>query len=213
MIHVDVIQGSQEWIQARLGIPTASHFDKLITPKTGKPSASADGYMDRLLAEWLIGETLDEDITQFMERGTQMEADAVHFYEALRDVDVTPCGFCLTEDRRVGASPDRFIGDDGLLELKVPGAATHVGYIRSLREPKPTKYYAQIQGQLYVTGRQWVDFMSYHPTIRPMVIRYQRDEEFLKVLHEIVSDFADGLEVERQALLAAGYEPLLKEAA
>lgn len=213
MIHLELAQGSPEWINARLGIPTASNFDRLVTPKTMKPSAAADGYLNELLAEWLIGETLDPSVTQFMERGNQMEADAVRFYEALREVDCEVCGFCLTDDRRAGASPDRFIGDDGLLELKVPAAATHVGYIRALREPKPTRYYAQIQGQLLITGRQWVDFMSYHPTIRPVVVRYERDEAFIGQLQGVLTDFCDGLDVERSALLAQGYEPILKEAA
>ena len=213
MIYLDLVQGSPEWLRARLGIPTASNFHRLLTPKTMKPSAAADQYADELLAEWLIGENLDAAISQFMERGAVLEQDAVHFYEALRDTDTTECGFCLTDDRRCGASPDRFIGDDGLLELKCPAPATHVGYIRALREPKPTKYYTQTQGQLYVSGRQWVDFMSYHPSIRPVVVRYERDEPFIASLHDVLGEFCDRLAVERQAFIAAGYEPLIRQEA
>jgi YqaJ-like viral recombinase domain len=212
MIHLDVLQGSPEWLHARLGIPTASAFDRLITPKTGKPSAAADGYMNELLAEWLIGQPLELDDTGFIGRGSALESEAVNFYEALRDVDVATCGFCLMDDRRAGASPDRLIGEDGLLELKCPAPATHVGYVRALREPKPMKYYAQIQGQLLVTGRVWVDFMSYHPMIRPVVVRFARDEAFLATLQGVLTDFCDGLEVEKAALIAAGYEPALEAA-
>lgn len=206
MIHLDYPQGGRDWIYARLGRPTASQFGRLIT-KTGKPSAAADGYVDQLLAEYLIGEPLDDELTQYMERGRDMEDSAVRFYEGIRDLDTTVCGFCLTDDRRAGASPDRFVGDDGLLELKVPSASVHVGYIRQLRNPKPNKYYAQIQGQLWVTSRRWIDFMSFHPTIRPVVVRYERDEAFLKTLGEIVTDFCDWLDEERSNLTAQGYEP------
>lgn len=210
MIHVNVPQGGAAWIQARLGLPTASCFDRLITPKTMKPSASTEPYLDQLLAEWLIGEPLDPDLLGFMERGRELEDDAVRFYEGLRDVETTACGFCLTDDRRAGASPDRLVGEDGGLELKCPGAAAHVGFIRHLREPKPTKYYAQIQGGLWVTGRQWWDFMSYHPTIPPVVVRYPRDEAFIATLAAIVAAFCDKLDAERAEFLAAGYAPALE---
>lgn len=207
MIHLDYPQGGHDWIHARLGIPTASQFDRLITPKTGKPSAAADGYLDELLAEWLIGEPLDDELTVWMERGRDLEDSAIRFYEGLHDTDTTECGFCLTDDRRIGASPDRFIGTDGLLEMKTPSAAVHVGYIRQLRHPKPNKYYAQIQGQLWVCEREWVDFMSYNSVIQPVVVRYVRDEEFLKILAPIVTDFCDQLDEERENLRVQGYEP------
>ena len=59
-------QGTDEWFQARCGIPTASSFDKLITP-TGKPSTQADAYMHQLLAEWVMGEKISMDSTFWMQ--------------------------------------------------------------------------------------------------------------------------------------------------
>lgn len=209
MIEHPAKAGSPEWIQARLGLPTASQFSKILTPKTMKISESADKYMNQLLAEWLIGEPLDSEFTDWMERGSETEHNAVAFYEALRDVDTFECGLCLTDDRKAGATPDRLIGDDGLLELKCPSPQVHVGYIRELWTPKPTKYYAQIQGQLLITGRQWLDFMSYHPTIRPVVVRYQRDEEYLDVLNRVVGQFCAYYEEMRERMLKDGYQPAL----
>lgn len=209
MIKLTMPQGSKEWIDARLGIPTASAFGKLITPKTQKPSASQDAYMNQLLAEWLIGESLDEAVSAFMERGHQMEVDAVRFYEGLKDVDTEEVGFCLSDDRRIGCSPDRLVGENGGLEIKCFAAANHVAALRSLGDsPKNNKYYPQIQGALWITGREWWDFAAYHPTIQPVIVRYERDTDFIAKLAEIADGFCDKMEVERAALVAAGCEPV-----
>ena len=80
-------------------------------------------------------ESLDDAVTSFMERGADMERDAYGFYEALKDVDTEEIGFCLSDDKRVGVSPDRFVGNDGGLEIKCLSAENHVATIRSLTSP------------------------------------------------------------------------------
>lgn len=189
-------QGSPEWIHARLGLPTASNFDRLIT-KTGKPSASADKYLAKLCAEWFLGCPLDDFQSGYMERGTGMEAEAVASYEFENNVDTTECGLCLRDDGKVGASPDRLVGEDGILEIKCPSAETHMGYI--LNGP-PDEYRPQVQGQLWITGRMWCDLNCYHPTLPPVRVRIERDEEFIADLSKIVEAFVVKLEAAKARL-------------
>jgi len=184
-------QGSREWIQARLGIPTASQFHRIISSKTMKPSASAGGYLYELVAERIIGESLDELVTAYMERGAALEDEAVKFYELQRNLDTERVGFCLRDDGRVGCSPDRLVGGDGGLEIKCPSAKTHVGYL--IGEPQ-NEYRAQVQGCLWITGRDWWDWLSFHPDMPPALIRFRRDEEFIAALDEAMSEFLGRLD-------------------
>ena len=193
-------QGSEGWYAARLGLPTASGFENLITPRTHKPSKSADRYLRRLLAEWMLGRPLDDASSDFMARGNEMEADADRWYQFERGVDTIPVGLCLRDDEKVGASPDRLVGDDGLVELKVPSAEVHMGY---LLDPATLvdDYHVQVQGELYVTGRSWADLVSFNPAIPSVLVRCERDEAFLKALAEIVDAFVVRLDAAKARLL------------
>lgn len=121
-----------------------------------------------------------------MERGTDMERRAVAFYQLQRDTETQKAGFCLRDDRRAGATPDRFVGTDGLLEIKVPSAKVHVGY---LLDADPNAYLLQRQGQLWVTGREWVDFESYHPVMPSVITRTYRDERVISAIEAAVRQF------------------------
>lgn len=183
----DFQQGSAEWMMARLGIPTASQFERIITP-TGKPSSQVDKYAHQLIAEQLLGAPLEDASSGFLERGTLLEARAVSYYELQLDAETVPVGFILRDDRRSGASPDRLVGDDGLLEIKVPAAHTHIGY---LLDDKGIGYRCQVQGQLWVSEREWCDTLSWHPTFPPALVRQHRDEAFIKLLAAGVAQFCD----------------------
>lgn len=187
---IDCKQGTQEWLDARLGIPTASAFDRIIT-KTGKPSASADRYLGKLAAEWFLGESLDDFASPFMERGTSMEASAVKFYEFTGDVATKPVGFVVRDDGRVGASPDRLVGDDGLLEIKCPSAEVHMTYVLG---GVTDEYKVQQQGQLWICEREWCDLLCYHPVLPRATARIYRDEAFIKTLAELIDEFLARLE-------------------
>ncbi len=200
-IH-DVAQGTTAWSELRSGIPTASCFDEIITP-TGKLSKSQEGYMLTLLAERLMGHPLVEFTSSWMQRGTEMESEADSFYRFQRDVDTQRIGFVTNDDETVGASPDRFVGEDGLLEIKVPAPHTHVGYL--LFRTVDKKYWPQIQGQLWVTGRKWADILSYHPEMAPALIHVERDEAYIAELAKAVTDFSALLETEYANLLEKGY--------
>lgn len=202
MIRVDVKQGSPEWIQARLGLPTASQFHRLITPKTMKPSSAADGYLRELLAEQMLGESVSDASSEFMVRGTSLEASAVQFYQLQRDVDVETVGLLLRDDRKVGCSPDRLVGEDGGLEIKCPSAAVHVGY---MLDGFDAEHRCQVQGCLWITGRQWWDLLSYNPFLPPVLVRMERDEEFIGKLEEVVDRFLMAFREAREKLIARGY--------
>ena len=195
MIVHSCVQGTTEWLALRAGIPTASCFDRIIT-KSGKPSTQAEKYMHRLLAERIMQHPVTEFVSHWMDRGSQLEADARAYYEGVRELDVIKVGFCTNDERTIGASPDAFVGDDGLLELKVPAEHTHVGYL--LTRAVDAEYWPQVQGQLWITGRQWLDIMSYHPEMPPALIRVERDDGFIAALSRAVSAFST--ELERQAV-------------
>jgi len=169
MILLDLKQGSPEWHRARLGIPTASQFARILTP-TGKPSSAAERYLHELIAERLLGEQVVDYESDEMHRGTELESQAVAWYELQRDVDAQRAGFCLTDDRLCGCSPDRLIGEDGGLEIKCPSAAVHVGY---LLDSVGAKFTPQVQGCLWITGRQWWDLVSFNPLLPSSVPAWQ----------------------------------------
>jgi YqaJ-like viral recombinase domain len=204
MIRIDCEQGSIDWIEARLGIPTASRFDEIITPKTMKMSASCEKYACELIAEKILGYPMDQASSSFMVRGSVLEKKAVDFYELRRDCDTEKVGVILRDDRRVGCSPDRLVGVDGLLEIKCPNAANHIGY---LLDADGIGYRAQVQGQLWVTGRSWVDTLSYNPELPPALVRVQRDEEFIGKLAQAVDHFLSFVDESMLKLARAGHIP------
>ncbi len=206
MITLDLAQGSPEWLEARLRIPTASQFKRIITSKKLTYSASASDYVADLLAEWVSGYPVERGSSQAMDRGTGMELEGVAWYELQRDVETTPGGFVMRDDRKAGASPDRLVGDDGLLEMKCPMIHTHIGFLlnpSSLVE----EYRAQVQGELYVTEREWGDLVSYHPTLPKVLQRVERDDEFQNALHVMLGRFLNELEEGRNKLIAMGVKP------
>jgi len=177
-------QGSPEWLAARLGIPSASMFAKLVTTK-GIWSASADAYINQLVAERLTGEREEVFQSHHMLRGTELEPDARDLYSLMSDAEVTEVGFCLHDTLSAGCSPDGLIGEEGGLEIKAPAPSTHVEYLRG--GVLPSKYKQQVMGCLWITGREWWDFVSYHPTMKPLIVRVERDEEYIAALEKCVT--------------------------
>lgn len=184
MRFVDCEQGSEEWLQARLGRPSASNYAKLVTTK-GAKSTQAKGYILSLAAKIMTGEPTFVRVTEHMERGTMLEPYAREHYEAVTGNTVEEIGFCLHDTLEAGASPDGLIGDDGGLEIKCPSPSVHLEYLESSK--LPSKYFQQVQGCLWITGREYWDFMSYHPDIKPLIVRVARDEDFISKLEQEVT--------------------------
>lgn len=187
-------QGSQEWLELRLGKVTASKFKDVMTNGRGnKPSATAKTYMIKLVAEILRGEPLPFFENEAMKWGTETEPQARAMYELKNDVEVKEVAF-VELNEFVGVSPDGLVGDDGLLEIKCPNTETQIK--RFLDDTGlPSDYEAQVQGQLWVTGRQWCDFVSFDPRIDVeasyIQTRVYRDEEYIAKLEEKVSIFVE----------------------
>ena len=98
-----VTQGSPEWTALRIGIPTASAFDKIITPAKGQLSKSSRPYAFLLVAEQLLGRTLDSlEGLEWIERGKELEPQAVRMYEFAEDCETAPVGFITSDDGRMG---------------------------------------------------------------------------------------------------------------
>lgn len=193
---IDVKQGSPEWIACRLGIPTASNFHRIIQSKKLLASAGQAKYIAQLTAEWFLGHPCDDFASDFMERGVEMEAEALRWYgweKELGGDDLVPAGFCTNDDGTVGASPDQMVSHDGILEIKCPSAVVHMEYLLG-GGGVDDDYRCQIQGQLWVTERRWVDILSYHPTFEKSLIRVERDDKFIAALAERMAEFLPKLE-------------------
>ena len=180
---IECQQGTEEWFQARLGVPSASNFFKLVTIN-GKPSSQADGYINALVAEKLTGQSTFVQTTDAMQRGIDLEPFARDKYQDITLNPVTQVGFCLHDEIAAGASPDGLVNNDGGLEIKCPMPHNHVEYLSGGK--LPSKYFQQVQGCLWITGRDWWDFMSYHPQMKPLIVRVERDEDFIESLEENV---------------------------
>ena len=185
-------QGTPEWLQARLGVPSASSYAKLVTT-TGKPSAQAEAYINQLVAERITGEPTFFQVTDPMTRGIELEPQARVCYEMETGNLVDQVGFLMHDTLQAGASPDGLIGENGGLEIKCPLPSTHVEYLRDGR--LPSKYVQQVQGCLWISERDWWDFMSYHPRMEPLIVRVYRDEDFIKALECAVIDAVQVIEL------------------
>ena len=152
-----------------------------------------------------MGRPCIEVVTTWMDRGSQSEAEAVSFYELQRDQETIKAGFITNDAGTIGASPDRFVGDDGLLEIKVPKEHTHVSYL--LKKAVDQAYYPQVQGQLWISERQWADVLSYHPEMPPALIRVERDEKFIALLAVGLAEFSRILETYSADVAARGWIP------
>lgn len=201
-------QRTERWHILRRGIATSSEFSRIWTPP-GKPTATGrapkyplghesdqwEQYAHRLLYQRITG--LEDDDPKYrspaMDRGVEIEPDAIEWYKMIHDMDIQPIGFITTDDGKLGCSPDGLVGDDGLIEFKAPYGHTHLGYflkediepglaLRALDE----RYWVQLQGQLHVCWpqRKWVDVVSHHPVLVPrnelrVCIRVYPDEEYI----------------------------------
>lgn len=191
---INVEQGSEEWLKARLGVPTASCYAKLITTQ-GKRSTQAESYINELIGQRITGEIPETFKSEAMERGNELEPQARAYYELMTDNDVEEVGLILN-DIGAGCSPDGLIGEHGGLEIKCPKLSTHIGYLRNGK--LPTAYIQQVQGCMYITGRKWWDFMSFHPDTESLIIRIERNETFISALDAILKETINTINLESE---------------
>jgi len=197
----DIIQGSDEWKQLRLGKVTASRVADMVARTKSGYGASRANYAAQLIAERLTGQPAESYVNAAMQHGTDTEPEARSAYEFYHGVTVEQVAFVPHPTIfEAGCSPDGLVGDDGMVEIKCPNTATHLDTL--LGQSTPAKYIDQIQFQMACTGRAWCDFVSYDPRLpehmRLFVRRVARDDkriaelesEAVAFLQEIASKIA-----------------------
>jgi putative phage-type endonuclease len=202
-----IIQGTPEWFAARAGKVTASRVADVIAKTKSGYSTSRQNYAAELLCERLTGVCAEGFTSGPMQWGKDQEPFARQAYELRLGVEVYEVGFVdHAEVRMSGASPDGYVGDDGLVEIKCPLTATHIDTL--LGASVPGKYLTQIQWQLACTGRAWCDFVSFDPRLpeamQVYVERVPRDASFILELESEVTGFIRELDA-KVAQLSALY--------
>lgn len=184
-------QYSDEWWQCRLGIPTASEFATVLAKgRDGGDSITRKRYLYRLVGEIITGQAAETYTNGHMERGHEMEPLARERYKFMSEHETTPVGFI--RNGRAGCSPDSFIGNDGLLEIKTK--LPHLMVEVHLRGGMPPEHKAQCQGQLWLAEREWVDFVAYWPGMPLFVHREMRDEIYMDRLMSAIGSFNEELD-------------------
>lgn len=184
---IDCVQGSEEWLQARLGIVTASELDALITPLwKARTGAGVDTYLAKKIAEKWRGSPLVTYHGGAMEQGSIREDEAVARYELDNDLTIRRVGFVLADDGLMGCSPDGLLDDSGI-EIKCPEPHTHVGYL--LGGELPAEYRAQVFGGMFVTGLPRWRFMSYCRGFPSLVLTVESDPKVMAAIADAVAAF------------------------
>lgn len=185
-------QGTDEWHAARRGIVTASVVGQLLTA-TGRPASNDTSrrLTLALVAERITGETEHVFMNDDMLRGHLEEPIARDMYAEhfAQGEIVSETGFMVRDDWgfRLGYSPDGLVGDDGLIEVKAPRAKGHIATI--LSGAVPDRHMAQIQAGLLVSGREWLDFISYYGGLPPFVKRVHADPKWHDSIVDAVAAF------------------------
>lgn len=200
-----MVQGTDAWIRARLGVLTASQVVKLVTP-TGKLSGQRSALAAALAAESVLGEPVDDfGGTYWTDRGSALEDEAGGYFALQTGHDPIAVGFVYRDESKTcGASPDWLVkdGDDWAcgVEVKCPKAATHVEY---LMDAKATKYTPQVQFSLWVTGLPQWWFMSYFPGLPPLLKEVLPDPKWQDAFSEHVPIFLGEVAAIRERLAPA----------
>ena len=185
-------QGSGEWLAQRAGHCTASRFkDVLARIKSGEASDRRN-YRIQLVTERLTERPCESYTNAAMQYGNDTEPLARMAYEAVTGALVDEAPFMLHPTIKwVGASPDGLIDDDGMLEIKCPYQSTV--HVETLQGGMPRSHTAQIQGNLWVNGRAWCDFVSFDPRmpdhLQVYVQRIKRDDAYIETLAGEVQAF------------------------
>ena len=195
-------QRTEAWFPARLGKATASNFRKVLAKVKSGEAADRRNYRAQLVIERLTGQQQDSYSNAAMQWGTEQEPFARIAYMALTGNEVEEVGFVEHECIMAGASPDGFIGQHGLIEIKCPVSATHIETLKS--GVMPAEHMPQVQGQLWITGRDWCDFVSYDPRmpdrLQLFITRVGRDADYIDMLAKEVKAFLDEVAAEVESL-------------
>lgn len=201
-------QGTQEWLQIRLGKITSSTIHKIMSSKEN--SSTRTRLLQDLIFERISGSPTKNIVTAPMARGLELESEARKAYELQNEI-VTLSGFIEHPTiKDAGASPDGLVGDDGLIEIKCLNKKSHEEIIR--KQILPRQYYIQIQFQLACTQRLWCDFVAYHPDAdQPLYVqRIMPEIKIIKEIHEKALVFISEVEEKYMEMKKRNSEELYK---
>ena len=189
----DSRQGTEEWFNARAGVITGSKVeDARKFLKNGNSSSERVKYSYKLAVERIAGSALDahEFSPWQAKRGQELEDGARQRHEREIGEFILEAGFAFTEDRKFGASVDGLIGDDGIVEIKC--FLDPVKLIDIILNDDIGDVVSQVQWGLWVTGRNWCDFVLYCPQLEASglgykSIRFDRDEDYIdKLVNDMI---------------------------
>jgi putative phage-type endonuclease len=200
---IECEQGTPEWYAARCGRVTASRVADIVRKTKSGISAMRNTYIGVLVAERLSGRVQETFQSAAMLHGHEAEDMAREFYGFMNDCEPERVGFVIhPRIEMAGASPDRLIGDRGLLEIKCPNSATHIETL--LGAAIDPDYFKQMQWQMACTGRDWTDFCSFDPRmpghLKMKVHRIIRDSDMIDELETAVFKFLTEVESKVSAL-------------
>lgn len=187
---VECNQGTEEWFQARLGVPSASKTNDILS---GGKGITRKTYMRKLAGEIITGEPAESYTNIHMERGQLLEPEVVALYESEREVVTEKVGFIIADlgGHEFGASPDRLVGDDGIIEIKTRLAHLQIELLES--GEIPSENIKQVKSQLIVSGREWCDYISYCPGLPIFIKRFHSNEfDHMEIINPVIK-FCDEL--------------------
>lgn len=210
MIKHNVQQQSLEWMMLHLGLPTASQFDNILTPKFARRDGKmVQSYLAKKLAEKWQQSPLPSFSSAQTELGNILETEAIPWYEYEFNTKIDRVGFITTDDGRTGCSPDGLIGDKSGIEIKCPNADTHVKYL--LNGGVPEEYLHQVHGCLYVTNCEEWKFLSYRRHFPPLLVTVARDDKIIEAIDEALVLFLGMFDRSMEYLIELnGGPPMLK---
>jgi len=158
-------------------------------------------YLCNLIAERIETPNGDGFSSEWTDRGHELEPDARSAYEFITDQEVAECGIVYSDaSYSASASPDGLVGDDGGIEIKCLKLANHIKHL--IAGTVPPDYVIQCYASLWVTGRKWWDFISYHPSSKPLIVRVERDQAIMAVFDEVIPAFCEKLDARHAEIIA-----------
>lgn len=180
MIIHEIEQHSEAWHEARCGRVTGTRFKALVA---GESTATYKDLVTNIACEIVTGRAEETYSNAVMENGIETEPEARKEYESIFGIEIRQVGFITPDENTkyhewIGISPDGLTPDDGMIEIKCPLMKTHMEYIEAGK--LPSEYRHQVQGQLFVTGFNYCDFISFVEGMKPFIVRVWPDGELFK---------------------------------
>lgn len=189
-IFHELEQGGDLWRNTRAGLVTASEFSQVLARGAGKTRRTL---LLKKAGERITGNPSESYSNEHMERGKEQETTARELYIAHTGAEVVECGFM--KDGKIGYSPDGLVGDNGLVEIK--SRLAHIQADTLLSDSVPSENMAQIQGGLWISKREWLDYVSYTPGMPLFIKRVFPDLVYLETLVKELKAF----EIELQQVI------------